>query len=284
MPFNITNLRMQNVGLMTSNYANVPKNLTRQDYLNRNIQIERDSIASYFDSTGTLQYAGVDESRFDYDPSTLEYKGLLVEDSATNLLLNSETPTTQTVSLDAGVYTVSFYGTGSVILSGTHSKMIYGEEENVRATYTIVNDSTGSLTLTVEGSVNYWQLEEGEEASSFIPTQGTVATRSADLIYIDSDTDEFDDGTFLVEYSLLSEASNEDKSVLSIDVNDIPINVYANETESASPAVGTYDDVFLDVLEYDSDETGLNSVAVTYNSNNYTAGLNSGSLTKRCSI
>ena len=45
----------------------------------------RNSIGTYFDSTGTLQTATANTPRFDYDPVTHAAKGILIEESKTNL-------------------------------------------------------------------------------------------------------------------------------------------------------------------------------------------------------
>jgi hypothetical protein len=50
--------------------------------------------ASYFDSSGVIQFVsagtGAEYARFDHDPSTLESKGLLIEEGRTNSLPNSQ--------------------------------------------------------------------------------------------------------------------------------------------------------------------------------------------------
>jgi len=50
----------------------------------------RSSIGTYFDSTGTLQTAASNIPRFDYDPTTLAAKGILIEESRTNSVQNAE--------------------------------------------------------------------------------------------------------------------------------------------------------------------------------------------------
>ncbi len=50
----------------------------------------RTSTGTYFDSAGTLQTATAGTPRFDYDPVTHLQKGLLIEDSRTNLLTYAE--------------------------------------------------------------------------------------------------------------------------------------------------------------------------------------------------
>ncbi|WP_413288314.1 hypothetical protein [Bdellovibrio sp. HCB337] len=50
----------------------------------------RSSTATYFDSAGVLQTASSNTPRFDYDPTTLQPQGLLMEPAATNINLCSE--------------------------------------------------------------------------------------------------------------------------------------------------------------------------------------------------
>jgi hypothetical protein len=49
----------------------------------------RTSIGTYYNSTGTIQTAAANAPRFDYDPVTLQPKGLLIEESRTNFIINS---------------------------------------------------------------------------------------------------------------------------------------------------------------------------------------------------
>jgi hypothetical protein len=52
--------------------------------------VSRNGSATYFDRDGLLKTAAANEPRFEFDPLTGEYKGVLVEPAATNLLLRSE--------------------------------------------------------------------------------------------------------------------------------------------------------------------------------------------------
>ena len=54
------------------------------------ISLTRGSCASYIGPSGYVMYAATNQPRFDHDPDTLQPKGLLVEDSATNYLNWSE--------------------------------------------------------------------------------------------------------------------------------------------------------------------------------------------------
>ena len=57
--------------------------------LDPRITFYRDSIATYYDSKGVLRYATHNKPRFDYDPATGESKGLLIEESRTNIVPES---------------------------------------------------------------------------------------------------------------------------------------------------------------------------------------------------
>jgi len=120
--------------------------------------------------------------RFDYDPTTLAPLGLLIEEARTNLLLNSATLSTQNVTTTAQAYTLSFYGTGTVTLSGTSTAgPLVGTgvfPNRVSLTFT---PTAGTLTLTVSGTVSNAQLEAGGFATSYIFTAGASVTRSADV-------------------------------------------------------------------------------------------------------
>jgi len=54
------------------------------------ITFTRASSATYFDASGTLQTAAVDEPRFDHEVFTGVSRGLLIEESRTNIVLNSQ--------------------------------------------------------------------------------------------------------------------------------------------------------------------------------------------------
>ena len=146
------------------------------------ISFVRASAANYFNSSGVLTSATTNEPRFDYDPVTLESKGLLVEFGRTNLLLNSASLSTQSVVVTADAHTLSFYGTGTITLSGasTAGPLVGSGAFPTRSTLTFT-PTAGTLTLTVTGTVEYAQLETSSYASSYITTAGASASRSSDL-------------------------------------------------------------------------------------------------------
>jgi len=148
--------------------------------LDPRIAYTRASTGTYFDSTGTMQTAAINAPRWDYDPTTLQLRGLLMEEGRTNLILNSATLVTQSVTTTATAYTLSFYGTGTVTKSGAATGALAGTGAAQRVTQTFT-PTAGSLTLTVTGSVTNGQIEAGPFATSWIPTTGATATRAIDI-------------------------------------------------------------------------------------------------------
>ncbi len=145
------------------------------------VTFTRASSATYVDSDGLIKTASNDIPRFQHDPTTGACLGLLVEEQRQNLLLNSATLSTQSVTSAATAYTLSFYGTGTITLSGTSTAgPLVGTASNQRVSLTFT-PTAGTLTLTVSGSVTNANLEAGSFATSWIPTTGTSATRSADI-------------------------------------------------------------------------------------------------------
>lgn len=67
-----------------------PESLVMDGELSPFLTATRASTATYFDAFGVMQTAANNEPRYDYDPVTGEFLGLLVEESRTNLFLYSE--------------------------------------------------------------------------------------------------------------------------------------------------------------------------------------------------
>lgn len=161
------------------NFAAIP-------VLDSRLTFARSSVATTVDSSGVMQTAAINAPRFDTDPVTLQSRGLLVEEASSNVLLNSLLSgvnlLTQSVTVSAVVYTLSFYGTGTITLTGAHSATVVGTGAYPARRTLTFTPSIGALLLTVSGTVQFAQLEVGSFATSFIPTTGIIASRSADIV------------------------------------------------------------------------------------------------------
>lgn len=71
------------------------------------VTFTRSSTATYFDSNGVLQIAAANQPRYDYDPVTLQLRGLLVEEQRTNLLVRSAEFDNASWTKDAGTVTAN---------------------------------------------------------------------------------------------------------------------------------------------------------------------------------
>jgi hypothetical protein len=146
------------------------------------VSFTRASGATRVNSLGVIETVSNDVPRLDYDPVTLACKGLLVEEQRTNLLLNSATLSTQNVTVTAVAHTLSFYGTGTVTLTGVSTAgPLVGTGAYPNRVSLTFTPTAGTLTLTVTGSVTQAQLEVGSFATSYIPTTAATVTRVIDV-------------------------------------------------------------------------------------------------------
>jgi hypothetical protein len=144
---------------------------------NGDLTWSRNSVANRTQSDGTIAQVAANVPRLSYMYGSCP--ALLLEPQRTNLVFPSATATTQTRTVTAVAYTLSFWGTGSVTLSGVATATLNGTGANNRVTLTFT-PTAGSLTLTVSGSVTNWQLEAGSYATTLIDTTSATATRLAD--------------------------------------------------------------------------------------------------------
>jgi hypothetical protein len=134
--------------------------------------VEGSSAQTYFPTTDRLNVP-----RLDYSFSSCPMA--IMETQRTNLVFPSATATTQTRAVTSTPHTLSFYGTGTVVLSGVAIATLSGTGANNRVSLTFT-PSSGNLILTVTGTVTNWQLEAGAFASTLIPTTTATTTRLMD--------------------------------------------------------------------------------------------------------
>jgi hypothetical protein len=152
----------------------------------------RSGSASYFGSDGKMKIAQVDEPRFDYDPVTLQCKGLLCEVSRKNFMPDSETSpfnTTKTISLTSGTYTLSWYGISTTTVAEVFGPGVAFSQTAFGVypirTYVTFTGGTGDYTIKLYNTSKYVQVESGDFATSWIPTGATPSvndTRAQDFI------------------------------------------------------------------------------------------------------
>lgn len=222
---------------------------------------------------GVFTQAGVNEPRYRW---SYGYKELLIEEPRTNLVFPSAVGVTQTRTVTATAHTLSFYGTGTVSLSGSSVGSLVGTGENniVSLTFT---PSAGSLTLTVTGSVTEWNLEAGAFYTSRIVTTLAAVTRSADIAKIKHSDFllNVDNGSFYCVFSVVDTPSP--KTILGAGGSLSMWYLFGSEKArytddfGATKTIETSNSAFLDKK---------NSSCISYDINGILMGLNGGSVAK----
>ena len=111
--------------------------------------------------------------------------GLLMEPAETNYLLNSATPATQTTgSLGTGTYCLWVEGTGSAAVTAGTATIAGGGTASAGAPNVFNVTGSGTVTVTVTGTLTKFQVNPGSVPSSFILTAGSVVARAVDTLSI----------------------------------------------------------------------------------------------------
>lgn len=145
---------------------------------NGDMTVTRATTATRINSSGVIETVNADVPRLNYANGIAN---ILLEPSRTNRLLNSATVATQTITTTAVANTLSFYGTGTITLSGTYTGSLVGTGVSNRVSLTFT-PTAGNLVLTVSGSCTNGQLEIGSYSTSYIPTVSSTVTRNVDII------------------------------------------------------------------------------------------------------
>ena len=233
----------------------------------------RNSTATRVNSEGLIEDVASGLPRIDY---TNGVGSLLLEPQSTNLFLNSEILSTQDVSTLNESHTVSFYGTGSITFSGTHTGTLTGTGINNRVTVTFTA-SSGTLTCTVSGSVKNAQIEKSSFATSYIPTSGSVTTRLTDLCSNSGSSDLINstEGVLYAEISALADDLTFRVLSLSDGTNNNTVKFgFRSDSNKIYAEVrsGAASQAF---LSYDvSDITDFNKVALKYKVNDFSLFIN----------
>lgn len=171
--------------------------------LRRVVAAVRGSQATYNSPTG-IAVALANVSRIEYSPLTGACLGLLAEEQRTRLNTASALPVSpQNTTVTAAAHTISFYGSGSVVLTGAHSATLAGTGSG-RVTLTFT-PTAGTLTMTPSGTVSDLQLELGVAATSIIRgSEGSQVTRIADVISRALTTTNVNAGSIFIEFDLTS--------------------------------------------------------------------------------
>ena len=177
----------------------------------------RATEATRINSLGLVETIGINLPRINYEGGCGSW---LWEPQSTNLYLNSETLSTQTITTAANQYSVSFYGTGTITFSGTHTGSLIGTGLNNRVTATFTATS-GTLTSTISGIVTKAQIEQLNYATSYIPTSGSTVTRNKDLCTNGGSLASINspEGVLYIEAAALAAITEERRIVLSDGTN-----------------------------------------------------------------
>ena len=202
----------------------------------------------------------------------------LIEPQRRNLVYPSNTATTQVRAVTAVQHTLSFYGTGTVTLSGAFSGSLVGTGANNRVSLTFT-PTAGNLTLTVEGSVTDWQLEAGSNATSYIPTVTGSVTRNGDNVtkYNIIDLIGQTEGSIYVEFDRTTDISGSNKHLLTLvgdglTTNSLWLIAPSNDNKKIECQIRINSVTY--IVNSVGVKEGLNKVMVTYTSSELTLFLN----------
>lgn len=204
-------------------------------------------------------------------------KGLLVEESRTNLFLNSGAPATQSITVANGtVYTVSVVGTGSVTLSdagtGTAS-------QGSPVTFTAGSTSLTVTTAGITGSFVNVNVEAGAFATSPIRTTGSSAVRAADALTVNNPSSWMvpSVGTMFIDAEALT-SSIVAISAFQFDAGSTTNRIQLSVDGTGDDSGGLIVTAGVTVASLSAAGTARNKVAMAYTTNDVAMSLNGASV------
>lgn len=133
---------------------------------------------TYVNESGIVTPSLANTPRIDWSTG---FPRVMLEPQSTNLLANREVMANESIIVSATAHTLSFYGVGTVTLSGAATATLTGTGPNTRVTLTFT-PAAGTLNITVVGSCTKGQIEALPYATSYIYSLlGATATRGQDF-------------------------------------------------------------------------------------------------------
>ena len=238
------------------------------------LDIIRNTTATRINQYGVRETVPANIVRIDYSNGKPCF---LIEPKRTNLVYPSATATTQVRAVTAVAHTLSFYGTGTVTLSGAFSGSLVGTGANNRVSLTFT-PTAGNLTLTVSGTVTDWQLEAGSNATSIIPTVTGSVTRNSDnasKTYI-TDLIGQTEGSIYVEFDRTTETSGLKQLLVlysdGVATNSLWITTTTDTNKSVACQIRVNSVAYF--ISSFAVKEGANKVMVTYTNSEFTLFLN----------
>jgi hypothetical protein len=145
------------------------------------VSLTRNSNATRTDAVGAIDLVGPHIARISHDPVSLAPLGLLLEPARTNLVTDSGAPASQDVTVTAAPHVLSFYGDGTVSLSGAQVGAYVGSGAYPVRTEVAFTPTAGILSLAFSGQIIAPQIEIGATASSYIPSGAAAEPRGEDV-------------------------------------------------------------------------------------------------------
>ena len=154
---------------ISQNFPNTPPSLlldfAKSKKLDPRVTFTRGSTGTYVDDNGLIRTVGINEPRFDHDPNTLKSLGLLIEESRTNLILQSTTPDNLVSPWGKGINTTRIGTTTAP--DGTNTAVYYSGDGSGGNEF--VNQGV-NLAANTTYTVSVW----AKLISGSVPTSGNI--------------------------------------------------------------------------------------------------------------